>query len=83
MYLADKMMGKGVMKDDEKRSIVGDRMTGLSEVEQKNKLFDILKHSVAEDSSIFTWFIQILVDYDTRISKSVAKKLQKRYNEVK
>ena len=51
------MVGKGVMKDDEKRSIVGDRMTGLSEVEQKNKLFDILKHSVAEDGSIFTWFI--------------------------
>ena len=83
MYLADKMVEKGVMKDDEKRSIVGDRMTGLSEVDRKNKLFDILKDTVAEDGSIFTWFTQILEDYDTRLSKSIANKLKKKYNEVR
>ena len=83
MYLADKMVEKDVMKDDTKRSIVGDRMTGLTEVERKNKLFDILKDTVAEDGSIFTWFIQILFNYDTRLSKSIAKKLKEKYNEVR
>ena len=82
-YLADKMVEKGVMKDDEKRSIVGDRMTGLTEVERKNKLFDILKDTVAVDGSIFTWFIQILIDYDTRISKIIANKLKEKYDEVR
>ena len=83
MYLADKMVEKGVMKDDKKRSIVSDRMAGLTEVERKNKLFDILKDTVAEDGSIFTWFIQILFDYDTRISTSIANKLKEKYNEVR
>ena len=83
MYLADKMVEKGVMKDDKKRSIVGDRMTGLTEVERKNKLFDILKDTVAVDGSIFTWFIQILIDYDTRLSKSIANKLKEKYDEVR
>ena len=83
MYLADKMVEKGVMKDDKKRSIVGDRMTGLTEVERKNKLFDILKDTIAEDGSIFTWFIQILFDYDTRISISIANKLKEKYKEVR
>ena len=83
MYLADKMVEKGVMKDDQKRSIVGDRMTGLSEVERKNRLFDILKDTVAEDGSIFTLFIQILIDYDTRLSKSIANKLKEKYEEVR
>ena len=82
MYLADKMVVKGVMKDDKKRSIL-DRMAGLTEVERKNKLFDILKDTVAEDGSIFTWFIQILIDYDTRLSKSIAKKLKEKYDEVR
>ena len=83
MYLADKMVEKGVMIDDERRSIVGERMTGLSEVERKNRLFGILKDTVAEDGLIFTWFIQILIDYDTLISKSIAKKLKEKYDEVR
>ena len=83
MYLADKMVVKGVMKDDKKRSIVSDRMTGFTEVERKNRLFDILKDTVAVDGSIFTWFIQILIDYDTRLSKSIAKKLKEKYDEVR
>ena len=82
-YLADKMVEKGVMKDDKKRSIVSDRMTGLSEVERKNKLLNILKDTVAVDGSIFTWFIQILIDYDTRLSKSIANKLKEKYDEVR
>ena len=83
MYLADKMVEKDVMKDDTKRSIVGDGMTNLSEVQRKNKLFGILKDTVAVDGSIFTWFIQILEDYDTRLSKNIAKKLQEKYDEVR
>ena len=71
------------MKDDKKRSIVSDRMTGLSEVERKNKLLNILKDTVAVDGSIFTWFIQILIDYDTRLSKSIANKLKEKYDEVR
>ena len=81
MYLADKMVEKGVMKDHQKRSIVGDRMTGLSEVQRMNKLLNILKDAVQLDGSIFTWFIQILVEYDTLISKSIANKLQEKYKE--
>ena len=77
-HLADKMVEKGVMTDDEKRSIL-DRMTGLTEVERKDKLLNILKDTVAEDGSIFTWFIQILEDYDTRLSKSIANKLKEKY----
>ena len=83
MYLADKMVVKGVMTDDERRSIVDERMTGLSEVERKNKLLNILKDTVAVDGSIFTWFIQILIDYDTRLSKSIANKLKEKYDEVR
>ena len=83
MYLADKMVEKDVMKDDTKRSIVGDGMTNLSEVQRKNKLFGILKDTVAVDGLIFTWFIQILEDYDTRLSKNIAKKLQEKYDEVR
>ena len=83
LFSVDKMVEKGVMKDDKKRSIVGDRMTGLSEVERKNKLLNILKDTVAVDGSIFTWFIQILIDYDTRLSKSIAKKLKEKYEEVR
>ena len=82
-YLANKMVENGVMTDDKKRSIVGDRMTGLTEVERKNKLLNILKDTVAVDGSIFTWFIQILIDYDTRLSKSIAKKLKEKYDEVR
>ena len=82
-HFADKMVEKGVMTDDEKRSIVGDRMTGLTEVERKNKLLNILKDTVAVDGSIFTWFIQILEDYDTMLSKSIANKLKKKYDEVR
>ena len=83
MYLADKMVEKGVMKDDKKRSIVDDSMTGLTEVERKNKLLNILKDTVAVDGSIFTWFIQILEDDGTVISTSIANKLKEKYDEVR
>ena len=80
MYLADKMVERGVMKDHQKRNIL-DSMIGLTEVQRMNKLLNILKDAVQLDGSIFTWFIQILVKYDTVISKSIAKKLQEKYKE--
>ena len=80
MYLADKMVEKGVMKDHQKRNIL-DRMIGLTEVQRMNKLLNILKDAVQLNGSIFTWFIQILVEYDTLISTSIAKKLQEKYKE--
>ena len=80
MYLADKMVEKGVMKDHQKRNIL-DNMIGLTEVQRMNKLLNILKDAVQLDGSIFTWFIQILVEYDTLISRSIAKKLQEKYKE--
>lgn len=69
MYLADKMVEKGVMKDHQKRNIL-DSMIGLTEVQRMNKLLNIL---VQLDGSIFTWFIQILVEYDTLIQKVLLK----------
>ena len=82
MYLADKMVERGVMTDDQKRSIL-DSMTGLTKVERMDKLLNILKDTVAVDGSIFTWFIQILIDYDTVLSKIGAEKLKKKYDEVR
>ena len=83
MYLADEMVKKGVMTDDKKRSIVVDRMTGLSEVRRMDELLNILKDAVQLDGSVFTWLIQILKEYDTLISISIAKKLQEKYDEVR
>ena len=80
MYLADKMVERGVMKDHQKRNIL-DSMIGLTEVQRMNKLLNILKDAVQLDGSIFTWFIQILIEYDTFISTSIAKKLQEKYKE--
>ena len=80
MYLADKMVEKGVMKDHQKRNIL-DSMIGLTEVQRMNKLLNILKDAIQLNGSIFTWFIQILVEYDTLISTSIAKKLQEKYKE--
>ena len=37
-YLADKMLERGIITNDQKRSVVDDRMNGFSEVERKDKL---------------------------------------------
>ena len=81
-YLANKMLEKHIITDDQKRSIVDDRMTGLPEVERKDKLLYILKDTVAVDGSIFTWFIQIL-DHHNVMSQGIAKKLKEKYEEVR
>ena len=81
-YLADKMLERGIITNDQKRSVVDDRMNGFSEVERKDKLLYILKDTVAVDGSIFTWFIQIL-DHHTVMSQGIAKILNEKYKEVR
>ena len=82
MYLADKMLEKGIITDDQKREIVDDRYHGLSGVQRTNKLLDCLKDTVEIDESVFEWFIKILNEYNTVWSKGVAKKLMDKYTEV-
>ena len=81
-YLVDKMLQKHIITDDQKRSIVSDRMNCLGGDERMDKLLDILKDTVAVNGSIFTWFIEIL-DHHTVMSQGIAKKLKEKYDEVR
>lgn len=83
MYLADKMVVNGIITDKEKSTIVSDRMTGLSKDERMEELLKELKKAVKQNGAIFMWFIKILKDYDTVVSKAVAENLMKQYTEVR
>ncbi|XP_019850309.1 PREDICTED: uncharacterized protein LOC109581029 isoform X2 [Amphimedon queenslandica] len=82
MYLADKMVEKGIITSEQKREIVDDRYHGLSGFQRINKLLDHLRDTVEVNEGTFQWFIKILNDYNTVWSKSVAKKLMDKYTEL-
>ena len=81
-YLAGKMLVQKIITDDQKRTIVDDRMAGLGGDERMDKLLNILKDTVAVNGSIFTWFIEILEGHNVA-SQGIAQGLQKKYEEVR
>ena len=81
-YLADKMEDRKVITNEKRRSIVSDAMTGLPEDQRMDRLLDELKDALSFDGSLFPWLVQILNDYGTVVSRGVADKLIKDYNEV-
>lgn len=81
-FLADKMLEKRIISEERKREVT-DRMIGLSTDERIGLLLDTLRTSVKVDESIFGWFVQVLLDYNTVLTKNTADMLKKQYNEIK
>lgn len=79
-YLADKLLEIGVINDEKRRMIVGDKMIGDSEENRLEQLLYELKEAIAWDGKIFSWFIKTLNEYDTVSSKNVAEALMELYN---
>ena len=80
-YLANKMLEKRIINDDEKREVI-DTRTGLSTDQRRDLLVDKLRATVKSDGSVFGWFIQVLKDYNTVLSVNTADKLMVRYDEL-
>ena len=83
MHLADKMVENDIITDKEKSTIVSDRMSGLSKDERMEELLKELKKAVKQNGAIFMWFIKMLKDYDTVVSKAIAENLMKQYTKVR
>ena len=79
-FLADKLLENKIINERKKKEVT-DRLSGRTKDERMDELLHYLMKSIeVEGKEVFDIFLEILKEYDTRLSHSIAKKLSDAYD---
>lgn len=79
--LAEKLLQKKIINKKQKRKAI-DEYTGHSYDRRVDELLDIVKESIKADGKVFSYFIKILKEEDTLLTKKLSSDMNAEYKKM-